>query len=105
MKDFKKLWPYLKDSRGLIILSLFSALLATGSKLLIPYLAGRLINGLSGGISLSENEYQNLFLWMGVLLGVGTLFRYAFDYLTALLGQIAIANMRRAVFTRYQEAP
>lgn len=105
MKDFKKLWPYLKDSRGLIILSLFSALLATGSKLLIPYLAGRLINGLSGGISLSENEYQNLFLWMGILLGVGTLFRYAFDYLTALLGQIAIANMRRAVFTRYQEAP
>jgi ATP-binding cassette subfamily B multidrug efflux pump len=42
---------------------------------------------------------------MFVLVGSGTLFRYAFDYLTTLLGQMVIKNLRSSLFEAYQEAP
>ena len=42
---------------------------------------------------------------MFILVGSGTLFRYAFDYLTTLLGQKVIKNLRNSLFKAYQEAP
>jgi ATP-binding cassette subfamily B multidrug efflux pump len=104
IKDLQKLKPYLKGSYGLVALSLFAALLATSSKLLVPYFAGKLINEFFKG-TVDGTLFQNYILIMFILVAVGTFFRYAFDYLTYLLGQIAIKAMRKAVFTAYQEAP
>ena len=49
--------------------------------------------------------YQCYAKAMFILVGSGTLFRYAFDYLTTLLGQKVIKNLRNSLFKAYQEAP
>ena len=103
MKRIKLFLPYLKGSYGLAFLSLFCALISTGSKLAIPLLAGQAINALlEQGTGLPIAVYLNLIL---IFIVLGTLFRYAFDYLTALLGQRVVKRMRRMVFAAYQDAP
>ncbi|MFA6620159.1 MAG: ABC transporter ATP-binding protein [Bacilli bacterium] len=104
MKKFLRLKPYLQGCRWIVVLSLFCALLATGSKLLIPFLAGKLINQLAQN-QVDEASFGLYLKIMFVLVGIGTLFRYAFDYLTALLGQMVIKNLRKSLFKAYQEAP
>jgi ATP-binding cassette, subfamily B, multidrug efflux pump len=103
MKRIKLFLPYLKGSYPLAFLSLFCALISTGSKLAIPLLAGKAINALLDQESaLPIAVYLNLIL---IFIVLGTLFRYAFDYLTALLGQRVVKRMRLAVFAAYQDAP
>jgi ATP-binding cassette subfamily B multidrug efflux pump len=103
MKRIKSFLPYLRGSYLLAFASLFCALIATGSKLAIPLLAGKAINALiDGSGALPVASYLTMIL---VFIVLGTLFRYAFDYLTALLGQKVVKRMRLAVFASYQEAP
>jgi|LAHS01.1.fsa_nt_gb ATP-binding cassette subfamily B multidrug efflux pump len=104
MKELKRLRPYLQGTKWIIILSLFFALLSTGSKLLIPFLAGKLINQFATG-SIDESLFTTYMSVMLILVATGTVFRYAFDYLTALLGQRVIKNLRSSLFKAYQEAP
>jgi ATP-binding cassette subfamily B multidrug efflux pump len=104
MKDIKRLRPYLTGCQWIIVVSLVCALLATGSKLMIPFLAGKLINQFVAG-TVDEGQFTLVIEVMAILIGSGTLFRYAFDYLTALLGQVVIKNLRNSLFKAYQEAP
>jgi ATP-binding cassette subfamily B multidrug efflux pump len=104
MKELKRLKPYLQGTKGIIILSLCFAFVATGSKLLIPFLAGKLINQFASG-TLDQATFTTSMSVMLVLVATGTLFRYGFDYLTALLGQRVIKNLRSSLFKAYQEAP
>jgi ATP-binding cassette subfamily B protein len=103
MKNFKLMRPYLQGSIGLSFLSLLCALLGTGSKLAIPYLAGLAVNRIVANPSNPDISFY--LILMGIFLIIGTLFRYLFDYLTALVGQRVIKKMRVLVFASYLDAP
>lgn len=108
MRKLKKFLPYLKGSYGLMAFSLFCALLSTGAKLLIPFLAGKAINAMQAAIETRTWESLDLsfdFILMASLLVVGTLFRYLFDYVTYLLGQRVIKTMRKEIFAATLQAP
>lgn len=104
MSTFKRLKPYLKGSIGLFAISLLFALLATGSKLAIPLLAGRAVNKIIDPSS-SSLQFVDFITMMVVFLVVGTIFRYIFDYVISLIGQRVIKNIRNAVFHKYTTAP
>lgn len=106
MKTLKRLIPYFHGCKGLAILSLVCALIATGSKLTIPFLAGRAVDAIyeAGQAGTAPNISFHLIL-MGILLISGTVFRYIFDYLVSLIGQRVIKEMRRRVFHSYLHVP
>lgn len=104
IKKFKSFIPYVKGSYFLVFISLFCALLATGSKLFIPFLAGKCVN-LMKDTPLHELDLSGYFLIMALFLIIGTLFRYVFDYITYLVGQRVIKNIRNELFKATLESP
>lgn len=104
IKKFKSFISYVKGSYFLVSISLFCALLATGSKLFIPFLAGKCVN-LMKDTPLHELDLSGYFLIMALFLIIGTLFRYAFDYITYLVGQRVIKNIRNELFKATLESP
>ena len=100
IKRLKKIFPYLKGSYPKIFLSLFFALLSTGSKLAIPFLAGKVVN------FIASSDYSNMHLYvllMTVFLVVGAFFRYLFDFSTSLIGADLIYRLRKEVFHSYND--
>lgn len=112
IKKIKSFLPYVKGSYGLVIISLLCASLATGSKLFIPFLAGKCVNLMKaaydsngGDFSSIEKNLQLYFIIMAALLVVGTIFRYIFDFITYLIGQRVIKNIRNRLFKATLESP
>lgn len=109
IKKFKSFIPYVKGSYFLTAISLLCALLATGSKLFIPFLAGKCVNemkaAIDAGKAFSELNLSGYFIAMAVLLVVGTIFRYIFDYITYLIGQRVIKNIRNELFKATLDSP
>lgn len=108
IKKFKAFIPYVKGSYLLTAISLLCALLATGSKLFIPFIAGKCVNMMKDAIEAGNFASLDLsfyFILMGVLLVVGTIFRYIFDYITYLIGQRVIKNIRNRLFEATLESP
>ncbi|MCQ2798362.1 MAG: ABC transporter ATP-binding protein/permease [Bacilli bacterium] len=104
MKTFKMLKPYLKGSIGLFVVSLVFAFLSTGSKLAIPFFAGQAVNKILDP-SYSSMKFTDYLIIMCIFLVVGTVFRYIFDYITALIGQRVVLKIRTEVFKSYNDAP
>ena len=104
MDTYRRLKPYLKGSIGLFAVSLVFALLATGSKLAIPLLAGRAVNKIINP-DVGTLQFTDLITLMVIFLVIGTIFRYIFDYVISLIGQRTIKNIRNAVFNKYTNAP
>lgn len=104
MRDnFKRFRPYLEGNGRLLALALSFAFVSALSRLAIPFVAGKAINAVdaaSGLIDLSP-----YLILMFSFLAAGTIFRYGFDYLTALVGQRVIKNLRQKLFASYIEAP
>lgn len=101
MKNVKSLLSWLKGSRSLAVLSLVFAFLSTTSKLAIPFIAGKAVNIIvNEGVGADLSIY---FLLMALFLFVGTLFRYVFDMVTAVVGQRVIKEMRKGLFAAYLE--
>ncbi len=108
LKKFKSFLPYVKGSYGLVIISLLCASLATGSKLFIPFLAGKCVNEMKAAINNNSWASLNLstyFIIMAILLVVGTIFRYIFDFITYLIGQRVIKNIRNKLFKATLDSP
>lgn len=112
IKKIKSFLPYVKGSYGLVFISLLCASLATGSKLFIPFLAGKCVNLMKaaydsngGDFSSIEKSLQLYFVIMAALLVVGTIFRYIFDFITYLIGQRVIKNIRNRLFKATLESP
>jgi ATP-binding cassette subfamily B multidrug efflux pump len=105
MKRLAKFKPYLDGSMGLLAFSLVCAFLATGSKLAIPFLAGKAVNEMVNSKSVDFERLGVYITIMSVLLVVGTIFRYVFDYLIAIIGQRVIKKMRTAVFASFMDVP
>lgn len=100
LKNLKKIFPYLKGSYSKVFFSLFCALLSTGSKLVIPFLAGKAVNTFFNGQEVDISLY--LFLMVGFLV-VGAFFRYLFDFSTSLIGTDLIYRLRQEVFRSFNE--
>ncbi len=99
IKRLKKVFPYLKGSYGKIALSLFFALLSTGSKLAIPFLAGKAVNQIVNHVA-----DISLYLYLMVaFLAVGAFFRYLFDFSVSLIGADLIYRLRKEVFHSYND--
>lgn len=106
MKTIKRLLPYFKGSKKLAAISLLCALISTGSKLTIPFLAGKAVDVIyEASQTGSAADISFHLIMMGILLILGTVFRYVFDYLVALIGQRVIKEMRRGVFHSYLYVP
>lgn len=108
MKTIKALKPYLQGSKALLALAFVCSLLSTGSKLLIPFLAGKAINEIGvlvNGGTFDKSYFDLLMIVSLSLVAVGALFRFFFDYLTYLVGQKVIKKMRDTLFESYQSLP
>ncbi len=112
IKKIKSFLPYVKGSYGLVFISLLCASLATGSKLFIPFLAGKCVNLMKAAYDSNGGDFSSIgkslqlyFIIMAALLVVGTIFRYIFDFITYLIGQRVIKNIRNRLFKATLESP
>jgi len=103
VKTLKTFLPYLKGSRFLFLLSLFFVFLATGSKLAIPFLAGKAINLIKDGGGVSDISIY--LILMASFLVIGTIFRYIFDFIASLVGQRLVKKMRKDIYASYLDVP
>ncbi|HUU05866.1 MAG TPA: ABC transporter ATP-binding protein [Patescibacteria group bacterium] len=87
------LWKYLKPHKGLIIASLFSALLAQLLSLIDPIIFGKIIDDFaSGGASRPENELvRGVLFWLALALAIALLARL-FRALQEYLARMAVAR-------------
>ena len=95
-KAMKGLLPYLKGSKRLLSWTIFSVVLSTGSKLAIPYVAGKAVNEILEKGALADLSVH--FILMASFLVLGTLFGYLFQFLTSLIGQRVIRQARSLLY-------
>ncbi len=93
MKAFKVIWPFLKEKKNFVILSLVCAFVSAGCRLSVPYIAGVAIDYIiDEGFNV---EVMGFYLTIMVsLVLVGSVFRYFFDQLTMRLGEYVTHSMR-----------
>ncbi len=104
IKKLRMLTRYLKGSRKGLALAFILAALSTFAKLIIPFIAGRLINNATDGTITPENMSLSLIL-MGVALVVGVAARYGFDALCGKLAQEVGERIRKEVVDSYLNIP
>lgn len=100
MKKIKRYFHYLSGHYLLFVATLFSSILSTLAKLFIPFLAGQVLNVLIGEMN-PVFDLSFYFVLMAVLLMIGAIFGYLFQYGTSLLGQIVIETARKQVAASY----
>lgn len=90
MKNFKALKKYLRGSYGIVILSFVFALLSVAAKMAVPFVTGLGVDVIREWMKnpMQEDHYSHallidLVLMIGLIL-CGTVFRYFFDFTTAL---------------------
>lgn len=101
MKKVKCLWPYLKGSYPLCVLSLLFASLSVAAKMAIPFITGLAVDRLEGG---DFDIGVHLILCLGLLL-LGSVFRYFFDFCVSIIGNRVVKKMRDDLFAKYLHAP
>lgn len=101
MKTLRKLWPYLRKEKGLLVLALTFATVSVFFKMAIPFLTGKAIDKIRGG-DLDIATY--LFLMAGCLVA-GSLFRYLFDLSVSYVAQRTLKRMRDDLFHALNRMP
>lgn len=96
MKSFKLLKPYLAQHKLGIVLALLFALCSVGCKMSVPFLTGLCIDHIRAG----DYEISPLIITMGLLILLGMVFRYVFDYVLGYLGQSVVKHLRDDVYTK-----
>ena len=101
LKKIKFLFPYLKEDKVFLIFSAIFGLFAVSSKVAIPFITGLAIDQMKKG-NFSIQNY--LFFIIGFVI-LGSICRYLFDFLVAILNQKLIKKMRIDLFASYQQLP
>lgn len=101
MKQFKKLWPYLRESRPLIFVAFLFAAISVFFKMAVPFLTGRAIDEIRNG----NFDISMYLMLMGGCLVLGALFRYFFDLFTSYVAQKAVKKMRDQLFDALNNVP
>lgn len=102
MKSIKKLMPFLKGHKAQVFLSLAFAFVSAGSRLSVPFLAGRAIDLMVEGNTDGVLIYVYV---MAALVVIGSLFRYLFDFYVSYLGEAIVHEMRQSIFRSLSKAP
>ena len=101
MKQFKKLWPYLRESRSLIVVAFIFAAVSVFFKMAIPFLTGMAIDKIRGG----DMDISLYLILMGGCLVFGSAFRYLFDLFTSYVAQKAVKKMRDQLYDALNQMP
>ncbi len=104
IKKLRMLSKYLKGSKKGLAAAFVLAAVSTLAKLMIPYIAGRLINQAKDGLITNDSFSLSLIL-MGVCLVLGVATRYGFDALCGKLSQEIGERIRKEVVDAYLNAP
>lgn len=101
MKTFRKLWPYLRKEKALIVVAFLFAIVSVFFKMAIPFLTGKAIDQIRAG----DYDISTLLMLMGGCLVFGSLFRYLFDFFVSMVAQRAVKRMRDGLFDALNELP
>ncbi len=105
IKNLKTLAKYLKGYGWPIALAFLCAVVATTSKLLIPFFAARTINAvLATGQIDTDYLLKMIFLMAGFIL-LGLVFRYIFDALTGKIAYDVSKGIRKEIIDSYLRVP
>ncbi len=101
MKTLRGLYPYLKGSKALAVLSVVFATISVVSKMAIPYVVGLAIDQLR----LGNYDLAPYLITIAGLIVSGVCFRYLFDLSIARIGQKTVMGMRNDLFHSLNQVP
>lgn len=99
----RRLIPYFKPYRGLLLLDLVFALLLAGIDLIYPVMTGKILDDY-----VPAGNLRMIFIWLGVLIPLyllKALSKYIVNYYGHMLGVRIQADMRERVFQKLQGLP
>ncbi len=105
MKSIKRFFYYASNCRLLIAISLASALLTAGSRLYIPIVVAKAIDGMIGEGKVDFDIVATCVLTIGILAAVSALSRYVYETTTAIFGQNIVKKMRDEIFFSLNSVP
>ncbi len=104
MKSLRLIFPLLKGYKKEAVLSLMFAFFSAGSRLSVPFLAGKAID-----LMLQEGFEPTILvayilLMVGLVL-IGSLFRFFYEQVTMRLGEAVVYELRKKTYAHLMEAP
>lgn len=104
MKSLRLIFPLLKGYKKEVVLSLIFAFFSAGSRLSVPFLAGKAID-----LMLQEGFEPTILvpyilLMVGLVL-IGSLFRFFYEQVTMRLGEAVVYELRKKTYAHLMEAP
>ena len=104
MKSLRLIFPLLKSYKKEVVLSLIFAFFSAGSRLSVPFLAGKAID-----LMLQEGFEPTILvpyilLMVGLVL-IGSLFRFFYEQVTMRLGEAVVYELRKKTYAHLMEAP
>lgn len=104
MKSLRLIFPLLKSYKKEVVLSLIFAFFSAGSRLSVPFLAGKAID-----LMLQEGFEPTMLvpyilLMVGLVL-IGSLFRFFYEQVTMRLGEAVVYELRKKTYAHLMEAP
>ena len=101
MKRLRLFLPYVKKEHKFLVLASICAVISAICKLAIPFLTGLAIDKIRGG----DLDVSALLMIMGGCIVGGSIFRYLFDYLLAILSQRVVKALRDDCYKALLEVP
>jgi ATP-binding cassette subfamily B protein len=105
MKNIRRFFHYASGCRFLIAISLASALLSAGSRLYIPIVVAKAIDGMIGEGKVDFDIVVPCVLTIAILAAVSALSRYVYETTTAIFGQNIVKKMRDEIFFSFNSVP
>ena len=104
MKSLRLIFPLLEGYKKEAVLSLIFAFFSAGSRLSVPFLAGKAID-----LMLQEGFEPTILvpyilLMVGLVL-IGSLFRFFYEQVTMRLGEAVVYELRKKTYAHLMEAP
>ena len=103
---FKRLWKYLKNKRGRLVLLFAAMLFANGLELAIPFLSGRAVDAI--GIVSGNVDFSRIFLncgLMAICFGISSILSYRLSVGLIDLSQQVSYELRKDVFHKLVDLP
>lgn len=104
MKSLRLIFPLMKGYKKEVVLSLIFAFFSAGSRLSVPFLAGKAID-----LMLQEGFEPTMLvpyilLMVGLVL-IGSLFRFFYEQVTMRLGEAVVYELRKKTYAHLMESP
>ncbi len=104
MKSLRLIFPLLKGHKKEVVLSLIFAFFSAGSRLSVPFLAGKAIDLMLQEGFEPTTLVPYILLMVGLVL-IGSLFRFFYEQVTMRLGEAVVYELRKKTYAHLMEAP